>query len=112
MITEPELSPRIYENSTEDNPQRFGVNAFHHAKGYGRPGWETICDGVPTPMGCANYIEHTRPYTKFGRKRKASGWLLTYGKNDDGTDDRRIVLAFCPRCADVVEEQEASRDPR
>lgn len=103
MITDPMLAPRNYDEATEDNPLRFGVNAEHF--GY----WYTNCDGMPTPMGCGSVAQHPRPYVKFGPKRKQSGWLLIHGADDDGKPDRRTVLAFCPSCADVVEAQEAAR---
>ena len=111
MITDPSLSPSRYEDATEENPFRDGVNAVHYDRELKCPGWETYCDGMPSYSGCGRNIEHARPYTRFGWKRKPSGWLLIYGADDDGTDDKRIVLAFCPSCAEVVEQQRRIVNP-
>lgn len=103
-------APGVYENATEDNPHRFGLNSRRNPSRSGPGMWETTCDGIPTLMGCGNYIEHSVPFVKASRKRKPSGWLIIHGRDDDDIgDDKRIVLAFCPKCADVVEEQERKR---
>lgn len=93
--------PGVYEKATEENPHRFGVNASRNDQM-----WETHCDGVPTLAGCSELITHSVPYTRFTLRRKPSGWLICYGKDECGKPDRKIVLAFCPTCADIVEAQE------
>lgn len=70
---------------------------------HGKLPWVTICDGMPTMRGCWNEIETTRPYKRPGKK--ASGWELMYGLNDDGTEDKTYLLAFCPSCAEIVRGQ-------
>lgn len=100
----PELFARTYAEATESHPQAFGVNAYRHGRL-----WETTCDGMPTGMGCSASISHSRKYTVFNDQRKPSGWLICYGKDDDGKPDKKLVLAFCPRCADVVEQQAQAR---
>ena len=104
MPINPKLDPPgTYEEATEENPHRFGVNAYRHDRM-----WETNCDGMPTLAGCSGQITHSRPYTRFNMQRKPSGWLLCYGRDENGKPDRKLVLAFCPSCADVVEAQEHS----
>lgn len=68
---------------------------------------ETQCDGMPTMMGCGQSITNSVPYKLPGKKK--SGWLVIWGINDDGTEDKEMLLTFCPRCAVIVEEQEAKR---
>jgi hypothetical protein len=64
--------------------------------------WHTICDGMPTQMGCGNQIETSVPFKRPGKK--SSGWLITWGS--DGTkDDKSYLCAFCPECAPTVEKQ-------
>lgn len=103
MITDPKLAPSTYTDASEENPLRFGVNAEHY--GY----WYTNCDGMPTAMGCGSVIKTSRPYTKFSRKPKASGWLVCYAEDEHGAEDRKIVLAFCPTCTQVVLKQQEKR---
>ena len=95
-----ELHSRTYAEATEENPQTFGVNAYRDGRR-----WETTCDGMPTLTGCSSSISHSRKYTVFNDQRKPSGWLICYAKDEAGKPDKRLVLAFCPRCADVVEQQ-------
>lgn len=66
-------------------------------------GYEYICDGMPTPMGCGNDITVPRAWVRVGVKK--SGWLVCYGLEDDGQPDLDVVLTFCPRCAEVVTDQ-------
>ena len=74
-------------------------------------GYEYVCDGMPTPMGCGEQVTVPRRWTKVGKK-KGSGWLVCYGTNfpgepgDDGKgNDLDVVLTFGPRCAAVVAAQ-------
>ncbi len=53
-------------------------------------GYEYICDGMPSPMGCGESIVVTRVEVK------KSGWFVCYGQNDDGTPDRDVALTFLP----------------
>jgi hypothetical protein len=40
--------------------------------------------------------------------RKKSGWLVTHSVDDDGApDEPRMLLFFCPSCAEIVIEQAA-----
>ena len=96
MIGGPE-APRQYGDATEDNPLTFGLNS---ERWNGR--WTTRCDGMPTMLGCGEEIETSVPYSRPSEKLKPSGWLICYGKDWDGTSDRKIVLAFCPSCAEHV----------
>jgi hypothetical protein len=72
-------------------------------------GWAYPCDGMPTPYGCLELILRKRrlAYTGDvvlpGSKRP---WLVTYGIDAEGHDDRFTVLVYCPDCADVVRAQE------
>lgn len=68
-------------------------------------GWLYRCDGMPRVFGCGQDVVITRKYARVGTK--STGWLVTYGLNDDGSDDLDVVLTFCPSCAAVVKEQEA-----
>lgn len=82
-------------------------------------GWEFTCDGMPTMMGCGAAVYVPRRWSKVGPK--SSGWLVTYGKApkpefgesasvdepEKWQDDRDVVLAYCPSCRIVVEQQEA-----
>ncbi len=72
------------------------------------------CDGEAHAMGCGDYVTVSRPWTKVGMK--SSGWLVTYGRCDDGDpgddgkgNDTDVVLTFCPACAAVIRAQEAAR---
>lgn len=68
-------------------------------------GWFTPCWGMPTLAGCPNEIQTIVPYVRPGLKK--SGWLLTYAWDDvEKQDDKSMLLAFCPECAQVVIEQE------
>ena len=67
-------------------------------------GYEYRCDGMPSPMGCGASVVVTRRFTRVGVKK--TGWLVCYGREDDGTDDVDVVLTFCPSCAVVVMRQE------
>ena len=77
-------------------------------------GWEYTCDGMPHPMGCGGSATVPRRWTRVGDKK--SGWLVCYGQEtldhtggDDGKgNDLDVVLTFCPSCAAVVKEQEAT----
>lgn len=74
-------------------------------------GYSYGCDGMPTPMGCGRLLLITRPLARVGKK-KASGWLVCYGTDFDGTEDRDVVLTFCPECAAVVEAQAKQAEAR
>lgn len=67
-------------------------------------GWLYRCDGMPTMRGCHMELIVTRRLSRVGKKA-ASGWLVTYGLDFDGTPDKDVVLTFCPSCAAVVESQ-------
>lgn len=74
-------------------------------------GYSYRCDGMPSPMGCPAEVVVKRRLAQIGTK--ASGWLVTYGRCDDGDpgddgkgNDLDIVLTFCPVCAEVVRSQE------
>ncbi len=94
-------APHQYADATDSNPLTFGLNCDRYDRM-----WVTRCDGMPTMMGCGSEIVTSRPYTTPSAKPKPSGWIVMYGKNDDGSDDHRIVLAFCPSCAAVVRRSE------
>lgn len=82
-------------------------------------GWEFTCDGMPTMMGCGAQVYVTRRWSKVGSK--SSGWLVTHGMEpkpqygesasmdepEKWQTDFDVVLAYCPSCRVVVEEQEA-----
>ena len=68
-------------------------------------GWLYRCDGMPSMFGCGEDVVITRRFARPGMK--STGWLVTFGVDDDGTDDLDVVLTFCPSCAKVVKEQEA-----
>lgn len=78
-------------------------------------GYEYVCDGLPSPMGCGARVVVTRKWTAIGKKK--SGWLVCYGLAgpDDMPFDQMIepdldvVLTFCPSCAAVVKEQGADQ---
>lgn len=96
-------SPHQYVHATEDNPLTFGINCDR----YGRD-WVTRCDGMPSMFGCGSEIVTPTPYRGHpSGKPKRSGWLVCYGEDDDGSDDHRIVLAFCPRCAEVMRRRKS-----
>lgn len=59
-----------------------------------------LCDGMPSQFGCGAELVVTRQLARVGKK--SSGWLVCYGLDDDNTDDKDVVLTFCPRCAAVV----------
>lgn len=91
-------SPHQYVDATEDNPLTFGINCERYGQN-----WVTRCDGMPSMFGCGSEIVTPTPYRGRPSSRpKRSGWLICYGEDDDGSDDHRIVLAFCPRCAEVM----------
>lgn len=69
-------------------------------------GWLYRCDGMPSMFGCGEQKTVTRRLARVGTK--ASGWLVTYGEDENG-EDRDVVLTFCPSCAAVVKEQDALR---
>lgn len=83
-------------------------------------GYQYDCDGLPTPMGCGGQIVVPRKWTRPGVKKK-SGWLVTFGLEpkrgslgrvdvpEDWESDEDVVLTYCPRCREVVEQQEAAR---
>ncbi len=71
-------------------------------------GYEYQCDGMPSLMGCGEFVIVPRRFSRIGVKK--SGWLVCYGLNDDNTPDRDVVLTFCPRCAHHVRTHE-SADP-
>lgn len=58
------------------------------------------CDGMPSPVGCGSEVIVPRRLTRVGMK--ATGWLVCYGMDDDNSDDKDVVLTFCPQCAVVV----------
>lgn len=69
-------------------------------------GYQYDCDGMQTLMGCGGQIRVTRPWVRVGKKK--SGWLVCYGIDFDGTEDKDIVLTFCPECAVVVLAKESA----
>ncbi|HEY9352593.1 MAG TPA: hypothetical protein VIP28_05055 [Nocardioides sp.] len=71
-----------------------------------KSGWLYRCDGMPSIQGCGNEVVISRRFVRVGLK--STGWLVTYGLNDDGSDDLDVVLTFCPSCAAVVREQGSS----
>lgn len=79
-------------------------------------GWLYRCDGMPTAMGCGDQTITTRRLARVGTK--SSGWLVEYGLDDpdepgdDGKGhDTDVVLTFCPKCAAVVRQQDATTAP-
>lgn len=70
-------------------------------------GWEYLCDGMPRAMGCGAAVTVPRSWSKIGAK--SSGWLVAYGRDDEGGDDLDVVLKFCPSCALVVLQQDEER---
>jgi len=80
-------------------------------------GYQYICDGMPTLMGCGQIVTVPRRWTRVGYKK--SGWLVIYGlepkpefgnrahfdEPDQWQPDPDTVLTFCSRCAAVVKEQ-------
>ena len=65
--------------------------------------WWTVCDGMPTMMGCGAQIWTTVPYTRTGTKK--SGWFITEALDNNNKPDPKYLLAFCPSCAVIVKEQ-------
>lgn len=66
--------------------------------------WRTPCDGMPSPTGCSEEAITPVPYTRVGLKN--SGWLISWGLDLDGREDKSVILAFCPKCTATVKEQE------
>lgn len=61
------------------------------------------CDGMPSQFGCGGEVVVPRRFARVGKK--STGWLVCYGTDFDGTEDKDVVLTFCPRCTAVVEAQ-------
>lgn len=83
------------------------ANGWRGFDGIGQPtegGYLYRCDGMPTQVGCGGELVITRRLARVGKK--SSGWLVCYGKDDDGTDDKDVVLTFCPKCAAIVEAKD------
>lgn len=83
------------------------ANGWRGFEGIGEPtagGYEYMCDGMPSPMGCGASVVVTRKFARIGVKK--TGWYVCYGMEDDGEPDVDVVLTFCPRCAAVVQAQE------
>lgn len=67
-------------------------------------GYEYVCDGMPTMMGCGSRVTVQRKWTTVGKKK--DGWIVEYGLDgpsdapfEEYTDiDEDVVLVFCPRC--------------
>lgn len=84
-----------------------GIGERVERGGFGHPpsrgGWLYRCDGMPTMRGCPEELIVTRRLARVGLK--STGWLVCYGRDEDG-DDLDVVLTFCPSCAAIVREQD------
>lgn len=96
--------------------RRNGWRGFDNAGAVERVdgGYEYVCDGMPSLMGCGSRVTVSRKWSKVGVKK--SGWLVTYGQcfPDEIADDKHgndldVVLTFCPSCAAVVKQQAADQ---
>ncbi len=67
-------------------------------------GYAYGCDGMPTLSGCGEELVTRRPLARVGTK--GTGWYVCFGTDAKGTEDRDVVLTFCPRCAAIVKAQE------
>lgn len=86
-------------------------NGWHGFDSIGKKvpgGVEYYCDGMPALFGCGESMTITRKLARVGAKK--SGWLVMYGRDEDGTDDIDVVLTFCPDCAAVVRAQMSAAD--
>jgi hypothetical protein len=86
------------------------AGAVEHIPG---EGYEYVCDGMPTMMGCGSRIIVRRKWTTVGKKK--DGWTVMFGLDSiDGSkpmddpsnqvEDEDVVLVFCPRCTATMKE--------
>ena len=109
--TSDDTTPVVIRHATDQHPsylpdreQETTAHLIDAMPALIREAWLTI--GAPNPTGRMG-----RATPGPGPRVPAELWTMDALRADDGTDDKRIVLAFCPSCAEVVEQQRRIVNP-